>query len=257
MPEHATWFSFLIPNFEEMLARFREAVGLSVVNNSPVEIQYVLGFAFVSILILLLVLAARRKMADTRAALIPDETLTARTFFETMTETVLDLMESIMDRKAALYFLPLIGTCAFIIFFSNFIGLVPGFVPPTSNLSTTLAMSLVIFITTHIYGVKEHGIGYFAHFLGPIRKWYALPLMLLMVCIEIISHLARPLSLSIRLMGNMFADHMVVGTFVALVPIVVPIPIMLLGVIVCIVQTLVFCILSTVYIGMAIAHEEH
>lgn len=257
MPEHSTWFNYLFPNFEEMLFSFRELIGLSVVNKSPAEIQYVLGFSFVAILILILVMVARRRMVDTKAALIPDETLTARTFFEAMTEAVLDLMESIMERRAALYFLPLIGTCAFIIFFSNFIGLVPGFLPPTSNLSTTLAMSLVIFLVTHIYGIKEHGIGYFAHFLGPIRKWYALPLMVLMLCIEIISHLARPLSLSIRLMGNMFADHMVVGTFVALVPIVVPIPIMLLGVIVCIVQTLVFCILSTVYIGMAIAHEEH
>lgn len=257
MPEHATWFNYLLPDYEGILARFQSLVGLSVVNKAPAEMLYVLGFALVAVLILALVMIARRNMVDTKAALVPDGTLTARTFFEAMTEAVLNLMESIMDRKAALYFLPLVGTCAFIIFFSNFIGLVPGFYPPTSNLSTTLAMALIIFLTTHIYGIKEHGIRYFAHFLGPIRKWYALPLMLLMVCIEIISHLARPLSLSIRLMGNMFADHMVVGTFVALVPIVVPIPIMLLGVIVCIVQTLVFCILSTVYIGMAIAHEEH
>jgi F-type H+-transporting ATPase subunit a len=257
MPEHATWFTYLFPDFEGILARFREIVGLSVVNKSPAELQYVLGFAFVSVLILILVMVARRRIVDTTAALIPDDRLTARTFFEAMIEATLNLMEGIMERRAAIFFLPLVGTCAFIIFFSNFIGLVPGFFPPTSNLSTTLAMALVIFFTTHIYGIKEHGIGYFAHFFGPIRKWYALPLMLLMLCIEIISHLARPLSLSVRLMGNMFADHMVVGTFVALVPIVVPIPIMLLGVIVCIVQTLVFCILSTVYIGMAIAHEEH
>ena len=257
MGEHATWFNYLLPNYEELLARFREAVGLSVVNHAPAEIQYVLGFAFVSLIILLLVFAARRTLVDTKAAIIPDERLSSRTFFETMTEATLNIMESTMNRKAAVFFLPLIGTCAFIIFFSNFIGLVPGFLPPTSNLSTTLAMSLVIFFVTHIYGVKEHGLGYFAHFFGPIRKWYALPLMLLMFCIELISHFARPLSLSIRLMGNMFADHMVVGTFVALVPVVVPVPIMMLGVIVCIVQTLVFCILSTVYIGMAIAHEEH
>ncbi len=257
MPEHSTWFNYLFPDFEGMLSGFREAMGLSVINKTPVEIQYVIGFAFIALLILTLVLVARRQITNTQAALIPDETLSARTFFEAMTEAVLNLMESIMNRKAALFFLPLIGTCAFIIFFSNLIGLVPGFLPPTSSLSTTLAMALVIFFTTHIYGIKENGIGYFAHFLGPIRKWYALPLMLLMLCIEIISHLARPLSLSIRLMGNMFADHMVVGTFVALVPFVIPVPIMMLGVIVCIVQTLVFCILSTVYIGMAIAHEEH
>jgi F-type H+-transporting ATPase subunit a len=257
MGEHATWFNYLFPNYEALLARFRDVMGLSLVNQTPVEIQYVLGFAFVGVLLALLAVIARSQIVDTRAALVPDEKLSARTFFETMIEASLNIMESTMDRKAALFFLPLIGTCAFIIFFSNCIGLVPGFLPPTSNLSTTLAMSLVIFFVTHIYGVKAHGLGYFSHFFGPIRKWYALPLMLLMFCIELISHFARPLSLSVRLMGNMFADHMVVGTFVTLVPVVVPIPIMMLGVIVCIVQTLVFCILSTVYIGMAIAHEEH
>lgn len=257
MGEHATWFNYLIPNFHQVLTQFREVMGLSLVNQSPVELQYILGLLVVCLIILVLGFIARQKMSDTQKALVPDERFSSRTFFETMIEGTLNIMEGSMDRKPAIYFLPLIGTCAFIIFFSNFIGLVPGFLPPTSNLSTTLAMSLVIFLATHVYGVKEHGLGYFAHFFGPIRKWYAFPLMILMFCIELISHFARPLSLSIRLMGNMFADHMVVGTFVALVPIVVPIPIMMLGVIVCIVQTLVFCILSTVYIGMAIAHDEH
>ena len=256
MPEHGTWFNFL-PNFNELLAQFREKMGFSFLNHTPVEIQYVLGFGFVAVLILLLVLFIRGRVANVEQAMIPDGYLSLRTFFESMIEGTLSTMEGIMDRKAAIYFLPLIGTCAFIIFFSNFIGLVPGFLPPTSNLNTTLAMSSVIFITTHIYGVKEHGIGYFAHFFGPLRKWYALPLMLLMFAIELISHFARPMSLSIRLMGNMFADHMVVGTFAALVPIIVPIPMMVLGVVVCIVQTVVFCILSTVYIGGAVAHEEH
>jgi F-type H+-transporting ATPase subunit a len=81
--------------------------------------------------------------------------------------------------------------------------------------------------------------------------------MVLMFCIEVVSHIARPASLSVRLMGNMFADHAVVAVFVGLIPLLVPVPIMLLGTVVCIVQTAVFCILSTVYIGMAVAHEEH
>jgi len=260
MPEHATWFSLLIPHYEENLTQFRELMGVSFLSHTPVELQYVIGFAFIGLLILLLVLLIQGKVRKVEKSLVPDERLTLRTFFEAMIEGTLDMMEGTMGRKASLYFLPLIGTCAFIIFFSNLIGLVPGFLPPTSNLNTTMAMALVIFITTHIYGVKEHGFGYLAHFFGPIRKWYALPLMLLMFGIEIVSHIARPVSLSIRLMGNMYADHLVVGTFIGLVPgipLIVPVPVMLLGVIVCIVQTLVFCILSTLYIGMAIAHEEH
>jgi len=257
MPEHSSWFNFILPNFEEILANFRATIGLSYLNGASAEIQYVIGFAFICTVILILVLIARNKYKNIETALIPDGRLTIRTFFESMIEGILNTLEGIMSRKAAIFFLPLIGTCAFIIFFSNFIGLVPGFLPPTSNLSTTFSMAIIIFLSTHVFGVKEHGVGYFAHFMGPVRKWYALPLMLLMFCIEFISHLARPLSLSIRLMGNMFADHMVVGAFVGMFPIIAPIPSMLLGVVVCIVQTLVFCLLSTVYIGMAIAHEEH
>ncbi len=257
MPNHSTWFNYLLPDFEAMLSRFREALGLSFVGHAPVEIQYVIGFALVAALLLVLVLVARGRIANTKAALLPDGRLTLRTFFEMMIEGTLNTMAGTMDRKAAVFFLPLIGSCALIIFFSNLLGLIPGFLPPTSNLNTTLAMAIVIFFTTHIYGVKQNGIGYFAHFFGPVRKWYALPLMLLIFAIEVISHLARPASLSIRLMGNMFADHAVVGTFTLLVPLLVPLPILIMGVLVCVVQVAVFCILSMVYIGMAIAHEEH
>lgn len=260
MPEHATWFTFLIPDYDVRLAEFRELMGVSFLSHTPVEIQYVVGFAFIALLIMALVFLVRGKISKTDTAIVPDDRLTLRTFFESMVEGTLGLMEGTMGRKASLYFLPLIGTCAFVIFFANLIGLIPGFLPPTSNLNTTLAMAIVIFVTTHIYGVKEHGLGYFAHFFGPIRKWYALPLMILMFGIEVVSHIARPVSLSVRLLGNMYADHLVVATFVGLIPgipLIVPVPVMLLGVIVCIVQTLVFCILSTLYIGMAIAHEEH
>jgi F-type H+-transporting ATPase subunit a len=256
MPDHTTWFN-LLPDFSTLVSRFREALGMSYLEHAPISVQYVIGFIFVGLLILLLALTARGRLAKTDEALVPDDRLSLRTFFEMMAEGTLSTMEGMMDRRSAIFFLPLIGSCAFIIFFSNLLGLVPGFLPPTSNWNTTLAMSLVIFFTTHIYGIKEHGIGYFAHWFGPIRKWYALPLMLLIFVIEVISHLARPLSLSIRLMGNMFADHAVVATFTLLVPILVPLPMLIMGVLVCLVQTAVFCILSMVYIGMAIAHEEH
>jgi len=257
MPDHTTWFNYLLPDFAGLLEKFREAIGVSFLNHTPVEIQYVVGFAFVAMLIFVLVISVRGRITRVEDALIPEGRLTMGNFFEMMVEGTLGTMEGTMDRGAAVYFLPLIGSCAFVIFFSNLIGLVPGFLPPTSNLNTTLAMAIVIFFATHIYGVKEHGIGYFAHWFGPIRKWYALPLMLLIFCVESISHLARPASLGIRLMGNMFADHAVVATFTMLVPVIVPLPLMLLGVLVCIVQVAVFCILSMVYIGMAIAHEEH
>lgn len=217
--------------------------------------------ALIHIGLVLLILSAvgaiaYSKMKDKRAALVPDDKLTIRTFVEILVGATFGLMRDIMGAKAARFFLPLIGTCAFVILFSNALGLVPGLLPPTGSLSVTLSMGLVIFFATHIFGVKEHGIAYFKHFLGPIVKWYALPLMLLFVVVEMISHAVRPASLAIRLMANMTADHAVLGVFFALFAWVLPVPVLLLGSLVVVVQTLVFCILSTVYIGMAIEHSE-
>ncbi len=260
MDGHKSWFNLIIPFYDAILAWAQGLLGVSVKDGTPVHLQYVYNFLFVALIILVLLAIARRQLKNTKEAFIPDPKFSARTFFEAMIEGILNTMEGIMDRKAALYFLPLIGTCAFMIFFSNFIGLVPGFQPPTSNLSTTLAMAAVIFMTTHIYGVKEHGfIKYFGHFCGPLKSWNPLViiLMILMFCIEMVSHIARPLSLSVRLMGNMFADHAVVAVFIGIFPLFIPLAPLTLGVVVCIVQTAVFCILSTVYIGGAVAHEEH
>jgi F-type H+-transporting ATPase subunit a len=170
--------------------------------------------------------------------------------------TAYRMMSDIMGAKAARHFLPLIGTCAFFILLSNLVGLVPGFLPATDNFNTTIVLGLVIFVVTHIYGLKENGWLHVKHFFGPI--WWLAPLM---VVIELISHIARPLSLAIRLMANMMADHMVLTIFCGLLPAVlfwvpIPLPMYLLGTLVAVVQTLVFCLLSTVYIAMAIEHAE-
>jgi F-type H+-transporting ATPase subunit a len=257
MPHGESWFSFL-PNYESLVALARRLNGhvsedgLSWIGQQPIEIQHVLGFLFVVTVLLLFSLITFGKVKNTESAIVPEGKFSIRTFVEVFTGYVYTQMTKMMDRKAAKFFLPLIGTCAFVIFFSNFLGLLPFFPVPTSNLNTTLALALVIFVSTHVFGVKEHGIGYFKHFLGPF-----LPLAPLMVIIETISHLARPVSLSIRLMANMTADHMVLAIFIGLVPFVVPLPMYALGVIVITVQTLVFCLLSTVYISMAIAHDGH
>jgi len=257
MPDHSTWFHFL-PFYLDLLKTAREKLGLSWYKGEEIEIAHVLGYAFVVLLIILMAAFALRKYRQSvDEALIPEGKFTLANFFEMFTEMIIGLMEPMMGRAAALYFLPLIGTVGIVILFSNLIGLVPGFAPPTSTWNTTVAMAVVIFFATHVYGVKKHGIAYFKHFLGPVIKWYALPLMVIMLVIEIIGHLARPLSLSVRLMGNMFADHLVVATFAILVPLFLPLPVMLLGVLVCVVQTLVFCLLSVIYISLAIEEGEH
>jgi F-type H+-transporting ATPase subunit a len=257
MPHGESWFN-LLPFFhavEAAAAKLSAPVnddGVTWIAHGPIGVQHVFGLALVLVVMFIIALRARAGLSDTKKAIIPDDKLSARTFVELFVSTAYTMMADIMGKKAARFFLPLIGTCAFVILFSNLLGLIPGFTPPTDTLNTTVALSLVIFFTTHIYGLKENGVAYLKHFLGPVI--FLAPLF---VIIELISHAARPLSLSIRLMGNMFADHQVLGAFNNMVKWLVPVAPMLLGTLVCVVQTLVFCILSTVYIGMAIEHHDH
>jgi F-type H+-transporting ATPase subunit a len=264
MPDHTTWFQYL-PGYQRIVEYLsdpslhmkRRWEWLLFTGDYPLVLDHV--FAALLILILLVIggLIVRAKLTSSEGV-VPDKTMTLRTVFEMFIEAVLGLLSPVLGEKKARYFLPLIGSLAFFIFTSNLLGLLPGFLPPTDTLKTNLGLALVVFLVTHVYGIKEHGAGgYLAHFMGPIRKWYALPLMLLMFLIEVISHLARPVSLSIRLLGNIAADHKVVSAFFLLVPLIIPLPFMLLGVLVAIVQTLVFCLLSTIYISLATAHEEH
>jgi len=147
-------------------------------------------------------------------------------------------------------FFPLIATIGFFILFSNLIGLIPGFESPTASLNTTVAMALVVFFLTHIVGVQIQGMSYFKQFLGPV--WWLIPLMM---PIEIISHLSRPLSLSVRLFGNIQGGHIVVAVIFVLVPLLIPLPILILKILISVIQTLVFMLLSMMYIAGAM--EEH
>jgi F-type H+-transporting ATPase subunit a len=162
------------------------------------------------------------------------------------------MVEGAMGAHNAPRFFPLVGTLWLFILFGNLIGLIPGFISPNDTIKTNFALAGTVFVLTHVYGIKEHGLAYFKHFLGPSPA-----LAPLMLPIELVSHVARPISLTLRLMGNMVADHKVVFSFFMLVPILVPIPFMLLGLLVCLVQAIVFCTLTMVYLGMAVEHEEH
>lgn len=140
-------------------------------------------------------------------------------------------------------FFPLIATLALFILTSNLIGLIPGFYPPTANLNTTVACALIVFATTHIIGIKNHGFSYVKHFLGPV--WWLAPFMFF---VEIIGHLSRPLSLSFRLFGNMNGHELILIIFFTLAPFLVPLPMMLMGVLIAFLQSFVFMLLATIYI---------
>lgn len=140
-------------------------------------------------------------------------------------------------------FFPLIATLALFILVSNLIGLVPGFFPPTANINTTAACAVVVFVATHVVGIKEHGIKYVKHFMGPII-WLA-PMMFF---IEVIGHFSRVISLTLRLFGNMNGHELVLMIFFGLAPFLVPLPMMLMGVLVSFIQAFVFMLLAMIYI---------
>ena len=147
---------------------------------------------------------------------------------------------------------PLLGTVFLYIFTCNIIGLIPGFYPPTASLNTTLSCALVVVLFTHVIGVKYHGVKYIKHFLGPV--WWMIPLIF---PIELIGHLARILSLSFRLMGNMMGHELVAGILFALAGLFfAPLPIMVLGIFVALVQAFVFYLLSVMYFTGAIEHAH-
>ncbi len=147
---------------------------------------------------------------------------------------------------------PLLATVFIYIFFCNIMGLLPGFFPPTANLNTTLSCALVVVLFTHVIGVKYHGAKYIKHFLGPV--WWMVPLIL---PIEIIGHLARILSLSFRLFGNMMGHELVLAILFMLAGLFfAPLPIMVLGIFVALVQAFVFYLLSVMYFTGAIEHAH-
>jgi F-type H+-transporting ATPase subunit a len=148
-------------------------------------------------------------------------------------------------------FFPLIATLGIYILTSNLLGLIPGFESPTANLNTTVSMAIVVFVMTHVVGVKVHGVKYFKQFMGPV--WWLTPLMM---PIEIISHLSRPLSLSVRLFGNIMGEDIVLAVVLLLVPLLVPLPVFILMIFTSCIQTLVFMLLAMMYIAGAM-EEAH
>ncbi len=157
-----------------------------------------------------------------------------------------DFIEEIMGPEGK-HYLTLIGSLFLFILVCNLQGIAPGFDSPTANINTTLALALVAFAATHYIGVKRHGIGYIKHFMGPM--WGLAPLML---PIEIISHLARVMSLTFRLFGNMVAKHKLLLVLALLAPYLAPVPILALGLLVSFVQALVFTLLTMLYLSGSI-----
>jgi F-type H+-transporting ATPase subunit a len=257
MGEHGTWFDYLNrfawwQHANEWAAHALGRKQLTKMFPTGWTIAHVLVAVLVVTIVSLGAVAFFRGTQSADHGVVPPRRMNLRNFFEYLAESIYGAVEGSLGAEQAPRFFPLIGALWLFIFFGNLFALIPGFVSSNDTLKTNVGLALLVFLATHYLGVKEHGLSYFKHFLGPV--WWLAPLML---PIELISHIARPVSLSLRLMGNMLADHKVVMSFFALVPLIVPLPFLLLGLLVCVIQALVFTSLAMVYIGMAIEHEDH
>lgn len=233
MSEHFDWLTFFLGHGVEAYT-------------------HVIAAGAVLTFLLVCAVIVRVRYANASANLVPTTKGGIATTFELGVEAIMDLMEGVMGHNYRTY-LPLIGSLFIYIFVSNLLGMIPGFVPPTSNINTNLACALVVFVTYNVMGIREQGFkNYAKHFMGPI-VWLA-PLM---VVLELVSHLVRPISLSVRLFGNIMGDHMVLGVFTELTKVGIPVIFLGLALFVSFIQAFVFSLLSMIYISLAISQEEH
>ena len=204
-------------------------------------------YAIVLCVIFLVARAATRKLQ-----LVPTG---AQNVMETFVGGIVSMGTDTMGEKNARTYMPLIASLALVIFFSNMLGVIPGFESPTSNINFTLSLALIVFVYYNYLGIKKNGfVNYFKHFMGPMPV-----LAPLMFPIEIISHLSRIVSLSFRLFGSIRGDDMFLMVLLMLVPWILPLPGFFMLTAFGFLQAFIFSILTYVYIAGSIMmeHEEH
>jgi F-type H+-transporting ATPase subunit a len=173
-------------------------------------------------------------------------------FVEMMVDAIWKLVDDNIGHHWSKTLFPFICTIFLFILLCNFMGLVPGFASATANVNTNAAMAIPVFLLTHVLGVRVHGVSYINQFLGPIRSLAALPLMILMFFVEVIGHFARPITLTVRLFGNMTGKHIILLVLGIIAPVIAPAVILGLGVLVSVVQAFVFALLATLYLAGAL-----
>lgn len=255
MPEHTSWLSF-IPGWEGFEHAI-QSLGTSWMDHNPVHVQHVGSMILVCLALLLVSVRARSQLAKAGNDILPEDKLTTRNVVEMIMAAVLAVMAFAMPPKAALRHFWLIGTLAFFILFSNLLGLIPGFVPPTESLNTTFACGSIVFLYYNGYAFYRLGLGHLAHLANPTGESWGWFLSWLFLPLEVVSHCVRPISLSMRLLCNIAGDHMVMGVILGMVPLIIPVPLLFLGLLVAVLQTVVFTLLSSVYIGEVEAMVEH
>jgi F-type H+-transporting ATPase subunit a len=244
MHEHSEVALFLNQHLFDPIAR---VLGLSIAEGHHAVPDHIVMILLIALGLVLFSLWARRRFS------VENPTKVQHTL-----EVVLDAIQGLMKEvigKETRKFLPLIATLAIYILLGNIIGLVPGFLSPTSNLNVTASCAICVFIYYNYQGIRTHGfLKYLKHFAGPV--WW---LSWLLFPVEIVSHMARPFSLSMRLFGNIFAEELIVSSLNKYIfPFLASVPVMFLALFASTIQAFIFILLTMVYISGAVeeGHEE-
>jgi len=258
-----SWFQ-LLPGFGDGSVAHALGIHIGADDHDP-SFTIPTAWAVVA-LILVLALFARMGLERAKAsggmeAMVPESGLSARNLFEVVIEWLFGLMETtIGNRKEALAFFPLVGTIFVYVLVSNLVGFIPGVLPATEDISHNLALALTVFLVFNYAGLSRNGFGYIKHLAGPVAA--IAPVFFLL---ESFSLLVRPISLTFRLSVNIFVDHLLAGIVRGLGSeflgflggAILPVPLFFLGLLVCVVQAFVFALLTTIYISLSVAHDDH
>jgi F-type H+-transporting ATPase subunit a len=244
MHEHSEVALFLNKHLFDPIAR---ALGFSVAEGHHAVPDHIVMIVLITLGLVSFSLWARRRFSVENPTKV-----------QHVLEVVLDAIQGLMKEvigKETRKFLPLIGTLAIYILLGNIIGLIPGFLSPTSNLNVTASCAICVFVYYNYQGIRKHGlVKYLKHFAGPV--WW---LSWLLFPVEIVSHMARPFSLSMRLFGNIFAEELIVSSLNKYIfPFLASVPVMFLALFASTIQAFIFILLTMVYISGAVeeAHEE-
>ncbi len=218
---------------------------------------------FAAGLLILGALSVRRAISDEHEGVMPDEGITIRNVVEVIIEALGDLGETTIGPQWRRYF-PVVGTIFFFVLVSNLLSLVPGLLGATSDRNVTFAWAIISFLVYNYVGIKQHKWKYIYQFMGPGLwekeiggKLYHIRILApFFLPLEMVLHGARILTLGIRLLANMFADHQVIVIWLGLMPALIPALFMGLGMLVCFLQAFVFALLTMIYIGLAL-EEPH
>ncbi len=213
--------------------------------------EVILGTWLVMAILLIFGYLAANAIKRAADPVVPDEGGSLRAVGEAIVEFLDGFVRDVLEDHHYRTMVPFFGSLFLFILAANFLGLIPGMEPPTSDTDLTFALGTICFIFFIVRGFRSNGLGYLRSFLGPVI--FLAPLML---PIELADNLFRPFSLGVRLYANMFADHTVLGIFTGLTYVIAPLAFYALGAVVCIIQAIIFMVLSMSYVRLAASHDH-